>query len=144
MGRPTSFRKWTETMPLIKINVVKGRSAEETSRLLDAIHETVVAAFKVPERDRYQLLNEFEPSHLRALDTGLDIPRSEKFVLIEIVTRPRSRDEKLHFYALLSTTLAASCDIASSDIMVSMVENGDEDWSFGMGRAQFVTGELAG
>ncbi len=131
-------------MPLIKINVVKGRTVEETSRLLDAIHGTVVAAFKVPERDRYQLLTEHEPAHLRAFDTGLDIPRSEKFVLIEIVTRPRSRDEKLRFYDMLAKALADTCGIASSDIMITMVENSDEDWSFGMGRAQFVTGELAG
>jgi hypothetical protein len=26
--------------------------------------------------------------------------------------------------------------------MVSFVENTDEDWSFGHGRAQFLTGEL--
>jgi 4-oxalocrotonate tautomerase len=27
--------------------------------------------------------------------------------------------------------------------MVSVTENTDEDWSFGYGRAQFLTGELA-
>jgi hypothetical protein len=26
--------------------------------------------------------------------------------------------------------------------VVSFVENGDEDWSFGLGRAQFLTGDL--
>jgi len=26
--------------------------------------------------------------------------------------------------------------------MVTLVENSDEDWSFGHGRAQFLTGEL--
>jgi len=29
-----------------------------------------------------------------------------------------------------------------TDVMVSLVENGDEDWSFAHGRAQFLTGEL--
>ncbi|MBO9098234.1 MULTISPECIES: tautomerase family protein [unclassified Rhizobium] len=131
-------------MPLIKINVVRGRSPAETSQLLDTIHHTVVTAFNVPERDRYQLLNEYEPSHLKALDTGLDIQRSEKFILIEVVTRPRSREEKLNFYELMAKALHDSCGIASSDVMISIIENSDEDWSFGMGRAQFVTGELTG
>jgi len=27
-------------------------------------------------------------------------------------------------------------------VVVSFVENGDEDWSFGLGRAQFLTGDL--
>ena len=29
------------------------------------------------------------------------------------------------------------------DIFIGYVENGPEDWSFGHGRAQYVTGELA-
>jgi hypothetical protein len=29
-----------------------------------------------------------------------------------------------------------------SDVVVSIVTNSDEDWSFGNGRAQFLTGEL--
>jgi len=33
--------------------------------------------------------------------------------------------------------------IPPSDVVVSMVTNSDEDWSFGNGRAQFLTGELA-
>ena len=43
---------------------------------------------------------------------------------------------------LLCEALAGSCGIAPSDVMVSIVENTDEDWSFGLGRAQFLTGEL--
>jgi hypothetical protein len=29
-----------------------------------------------------------------------------------------------------------------ADLIVSITENSDEDWSFGHGRAQFLTGEL--
>jgi hypothetical protein len=32
--------------------------------------------------------------------------------------------------------------MASSDVMISFVQNADEDWSFGKGRAQFLSGEL--
>jgi hypothetical protein len=39
--------------------------------------------------------------------------------------------------------LKDACNLESSDIIVSFVENGDADWSFGFGRAQFLTGELA-
>jgi hypothetical protein len=31
-----------------------------------------------------------------------------------------------------------------ADLIVSITENDDEDWSFGHGRAQFLTGELQG
>ena len=44
--------------PLIRIDVIEGRSEAEIKALLDAAHRAVVAAFKVPERDRYQILQE--------------------------------------------------------------------------------------
>jgi hypothetical protein len=103
----------------------------------------MVQAFKVPERDLYQILNEHEASHFRALDTGLDIPRTDRFVMLEVITRPRTRAEKVGFYDRLCTVLSKKCGIASSDVMVSVVQNTDDDWSFGLGRAQFLTGELA-
>jgi Tautomerase enzyme len=41
-------------MPLLRIDAIEGRSAAELKELLDAIHCAMLAAFKVPERDRYQ------------------------------------------------------------------------------------------
>ena len=130
-------------MPLMKIHVFKGRTHTEIKQLLAGVHKAMLEAFNVPERDLYQILTEHEPTHLRALDTGLDIPRTDSFVMVEVVTRPRSSTEKVEFYQGLCRVLSEGCGIASSDVMVSMVENTDEDWSFGFGRAQFLTGELA-
>jgi hypothetical protein len=129
-------------MPLMKFNLLKGRTKEELNRLLDTAHEAMVQSFDVPERDRYQIVLEHDASHLRALDTGLDIPRTEKFVLLEVVSRPRPREVKLAFYQRLCTALQETCGIADSDVMIAFTINSDEDWSFGNGRAQFVTGEL--
>lgn len=129
-------------MPLLKLHVLKGRSTNEVDLLLDTAHEAMLRSFAVPARDRYQVLFEHEETHLRALDTGLDIPRTGAFVLFEVVSRPRERKEKLAFYENLCRDLERDCGIAPSDVMISFVENTDEDWSFGHGRAQFVTGEL--
>ena len=129
-------------MPLVKIHVLKGRQSQEIDVLLDTVHDVVVESFGVPVRDRYQILQEHEASHFRALDTGLDIARTEKFILLEITSRPRSRDAKVTFYSNLTRALQARCDVPPSDVMVSLLINSDEDWSFGMGTAQFLTGEL--
>ena len=75
-------------------------------------------------------------------DTGLGLERSDKAVLLQITSRPRKKEEKEAFYRLLCEELERACGIAPSDVVVSIVENSDEDWSFGMGRAQFLTGEL--
>lgn len=129
-------------MPLLKFHLYKGRSEQEVSLLLDAAHEAMVQSFEVPKEDRYQVVSEYQHPFLQALDTGLDIPRTKKFVLVEVVSRPRPRGAKVDFYRNLSLALEDRCGVQPSDLMISFVENSDEDWSFGYGRAQFLTGEL--
>lgn len=129
-------------MPLLYFNVLEGRTDAELKTMLDAAHRAMLAAFKVPERDRYQIVNEHKPSHMIVEDTGLGIPRTDKVVVVQVVTRPRGKKMKQKLYKLLTEELQKSCGIAPSDVMVSMIENSDEDWSFGLGRAQFLEGDL--
>jgi phenylpyruvate tautomerase PptA (4-oxalocrotonate tautomerase family) len=129
-------------MPLIRFDVYEGRSDQELKLLLDTAHRVMVEAFKVPERDRYQILTEHRPSRMIAQDTGLDLPRTDRFVMIQVTTRPRSREKKEIFYKRMAEELEKSCGIPRSDVMISFVSNTDEDWSFGNGRAQFLTKEL--
>jgi hypothetical protein len=129
-------------MPLLRFDLIEGRSPDELKTLLDAAHRAMLAAFKVPERDRYQIVTEHKPGHMIVEDTGLGFARTDKVVLLQVVSRPRGREKKELFYRLLVEELEKSCGIAPSDVMVSVVENDDEDWSFGMGRAQFLTGDL--
>lgn len=129
-------------MPLLRFDLIEGRSKKEIKTLLDAAHRAMLAAFKVPEGDRYQIVNEHKPSRLIIEDTGLGIARTENVVFLQVTTRPRPSEQKQAFYRLLVEELEKSCGIAPSDVVVSMISNTDEDWSFGHGRAQFLTGEL--
>lgn len=129
-------------MPILRIDLIEGRSQAELKELLDAIHRAMLAAFKVPERDRYQIVHEHPVPELRIEDTGLGIPRTDHAVMVQVTTRPRTRFEKQNFYELLCRELVHSCGMKASDIVVSITQNSDEDWSFGYGRAQFLTGEL--
>lgn len=129
-------------MPLMRFDVMEGRSKAEITTLLDAAHRAMLTAFKVPARDRYQIVHEHPPEHFIVQDTGLDIPRTGNVVVVTVTSRPRTRAMKETFYAELCRELKASCGIEAGDVMVSIVTNSDEDWSFGHGRGQFLTGEL--
>lgn len=129
-------------MPLLRFDLIEGRSDAELQALLDAAHSAMLAAFKVPEGDRYQIVHEHKPSRMIVEDTGLGIARTRNVVFLQVTTRPRPRAQKELFYRLLVEELQARCGVAPSDVVVSMVSNTDEDWSFGHGRAQFLTGEL--
>jgi phenylpyruvate tautomerase PptA (4-oxalocrotonate tautomerase family) len=129
-------------VPLVHVYMVKGRDGDALRQTLDAIHRVVVSTFKVPMRDRYQIVHERDPSHFIVEDTGLGITRSDKVLLIHVISRPRTRAAKVEFYRAVCEVLQDSCDVSSDDIVVTFTTNDDEDWSFGRGRAQFLTGEL--
>jgi phenylpyruvate tautomerase PptA (4-oxalocrotonate tautomerase family) len=117
-------------------------TADRLKRLADSVHEAMVAAFHVPETDRYQLITQHDADEIIVLDTGLGLTRTEDFVLLRVTSRARTAQQKQAFYEFVARRLESDCGIRSSDIVVSIIENADEDWSFGAGRAQFLTGEL--
>lgn len=131
-------------MPLIRFDILEGRTEEQIRHMLAASHRAMLKAFNVPDRDRYQVVTEHKSLHMVVQDTGLDIPRTNNVVLVSVVTRPRTEQEKLTFYRELCDELHRSCNIAPEDVVISLVSNTDADWSFGMGRAQFITNELPG
>ncbi|MCV7331058.1 tautomerase family protein [Mycobacterium cookii] len=130
-------------MPLLYVDLIEGRSPAEIRTLLDAIHDAVVEAFAVPTRDRYQVVRTHRAHEIVVWDTGLGIDRSSQLVVLHVVSRRRSTEMKQRFYELVAANLAARCGVDSADLVVSVTENDDADWSFGHGRAQFLTGELA-
>jgi phenylpyruvate tautomerase PptA (4-oxalocrotonate tautomerase family) len=128
-------------MPFLRVDAYEGRSNEQVKELLDAIHRAIVSAFGVPLRDRYQVYQEHSEPHLIVQDTGLGIDRTKNVVFIGITSRQRTEQQKTTLYTKLVEELKA-CGIEQNDIVVSIVTNSDADWSFGKGRAQFLTGEL--
>lgn len=129
-------------MPLLRFDLIEGRSDKELRKLLDAAHISMVEAFDVPESDRYQIVHQHAPQELIIEDTGLGFRRSKDVVIISIVSKVRTPAQKEKLYALLAKNLQMECGISPEDLMVSITENGNADWSFGMGEAQFLTGKL--
>ncbi len=129
-------------MPLVRVDALEGRSKSDINNLLDAVHRAVLSAFKVPQRDRYQIYQAHSVSNLIVEDTGLGIERTRNVVVVTVFSRQRTQEAKQAFYSDLCHELKTSCDINPSDVVVCVVPNTDSDWSFGNGRAQFITGEL--
>ncbi|WP_338581215.1 tautomerase family protein [Pseudomonas sp. MAG733B] len=129
-------------MPLLKFDIIQGRTDEQLRTLLDGAHQAMVQAFDVPFSDRYQSVTQHRAGELILHDTGLGYSRSANVVLLTVISRPRSQAQKVEFYRLLAEQLQVDCDLSPDDLIVSLVENSDADWSFGRGRAQFLTAEL--
>ncbi|MDU9695339.1 tautomerase family protein [Priestia aryabhattai] len=129
-------------MPLLRFDLIEGRDEKELKTLLDATHRAMLEAFGVPERDRYQIVHQHPAHEMIIEDTGLGFERSKDLVIISVTSKQRTEEQKQALYRLIVKELGESCGIQPNDIMISIVENGNADWSFGMGEAQFLTGKL--
>lgn len=129
-------------MPLIRVDTFKNYSDEQLKTALDIIHQAAVNCFQIPDRDRYQIVTQHAPNEMVLLDTNLGFTRSKDALVIQVFSRKRSKEAKLKFYRQVATELTQALQIKGSEILISLVENGDADWSFGWGEAQFVSGKL--
>ncbi|MHA2937039.1 tautomerase family protein [Vibrio sp. RC27] len=129
-------------MPLMQFDVIEGRSESEMKAILDVTHQVVLDVFKVPERDRYQIVYEHKPANMIFEDTGLGFSRSDNLIMLRIFTSPRPEETKIEFMKTLAEKLEAECGIKGNDLMMSFFTNTRHDWSFGFGEAQYYTGKL--
>jgi phenylpyruvate tautomerase PptA (4-oxalocrotonate tautomerase family) len=129
-------------LPLIKIDMIKRRSKEEILDILDISYNVMLETFDAPLGDRYQIVNQHEDYEMQILDTGLGVERTNEVLVFTLITRPRTKEQKTNFYSKLVEQLNKNLNLREEDIMISLVENSDEDWSFFKGEAQFLNGAL--
>lgn len=126
-------------MPLVRIDLARGRSTDWTAALGGAIHAAMVEVLGVPERDQFRVVTEHEPGRLHFSRDYLDVPRSEAFVLVEIVLASgRSTEVKQQFFRRAAELVHEQTGLRPEDLMIALVENQRDCWSFGGGVAQYV------
>jgi 4-oxalocrotonate tautomerase len=126
-------------MPLVRIDLVQGLSEPQIAAIGNAIQKAMVETIGVPERDRFQVINE-HPANRFLYNRGyLGIERSDQQVFVQIfLSKGRTTEQKQALYATLVKYVALDAQVRPEDVAVVLTENTREDWSFGNGVAQYV------
>lgn len=124
-------------MPLVEINLSQSRDRTHRERVGDAIHDAIIDALGVPAADHFQIHN---TQNTLVYDPGyLGIDRSEGFMVIRIfLARGRTLEQKKGLYRRISQLLSERCAVRPEDVFVTLVEVAMEDFSFGLGVAQYA------
>ena len=126
-------------MPLVRIALREGRDAAARAAIGDAVHQAMVETLKVPAADRFQVVTTHSGRDLVQDPDYLDIPRSENAVFIQVTLNTgRTVAMKQAFYASVAARLVALGGIRAEDILINLIEVPKENWSFGMGVAQYA------
>jgi len=129
-------------MPLMRIDMFRGRSKAEIKKILDISYQVATEELHLLPRDRYQIVTQHDPEEMIIQDVGLGFDRTDQFLMFSLTSSPRAEDDKQRFYARLVKELAAGAGVAPADVMINIVGNTRADWSFGNGEAQFMNGKL--
>ena len=126
-------------MPLVRITLKQGRSPEQLRTIGEEIYQAMRETINIPENDRFQAILEQASNNLIADPDYMGIKRTGDPLFIEITfRRGRTVEAKQALFRQIAERLAAKAGIRKEDILVVLTENGEADWSFGMGEAQYV------
>ena len=126
-------------MPLVRIDVLEGRSDEQLAAISNAIHRAMVECFDVPARDQFQIITEHRRGRLVYNPAYLDVPRTDGILIVQIsFAAGRTPEQKAAFYARAAELLAEGAGLRHEDVMITLLENSRADWSFGNGIASYL------
>lgn len=115
---------WEKVMPLVKIEIIKGKSLEYKKTILDAVHVALENAIQIENWDRFQRLYEIEDDLFERSES-----KTDKFTMIEITMFPgRTKEQKSKLYKEIVKELNQRLGIEPTDIFIVINEPANENW----------------
>lgn len=115
---------WEKVMPLVKIEIIKGKSLEYKKTVLDAVHVALENAIQIENWDRFQRLYEIEDDLFERSKN-----KTDKFTMIEITMFPgRTKEQKSKLYKEILKELNQRLGIEPTDIFIVINEPANENW----------------
>ena len=127
-------------MPLVRISLIEGKSAEFRRKVGDVVHQAMVEAINCPSQDRFQLITEHPKDNFLCAPEYLGIAHTDDLIVIQItLNEGRTVELKKALYLAIAEGLNKAVAIRTQDVFISLVEVKKENWSFGNGIAQYAT-----
>ncbi|MGB4115505.1 MAG: tautomerase family protein [Polaromonas sp.] len=126
-------------MPFVHISLPHNTFPQDVTAVADALHNALVATFNVPEPDRFQTIHRYCQGELICTPEFLGVQHSAHVVFVQISCSPgRSLDAKRALYAKIAADIARSSSFKPEDVIINLLETHRENWSFGLGVAQYA------
>lgn len=125
-------------MPFVHISLPKKLSLETKNKISQAIHQSLIAEFYIPEDDYFHVIEELESHQIKYPKSYLGISHSENIVYVQIIAgQGRTLEQKKKLYHQIATQISSETEITINNVVIVLLENnGLENWSFGNGEIQ--------
>jgi 4-oxalocrotonate tautomerase len=130
-------RRGETPMPLVRIAMLPGKTPEYRKAISEGVQKALVETFNVPKDDLFQIITE-DAGIVRA-PSYLGIAYSDELVLIQAtVSDTRTVEQKKNLFRSIVDHLAERPGLRHEDVFINLVEVKKENWSFGLGQAQYT------
>jgi phenylpyruvate tautomerase PptA (4-oxalocrotonate tautomerase family) len=126
-------------MPLVRIDLLKGKTPEYREQVGQIVYRAMVDALAVPKNDRFQVITEHDATGLQFDRSYLGIQRSDDCIFLQVTLNAgRTVEAKKRFYKAVADGLQDALKVRREDVLINLVEVQKENWSFGNGEAQYA------
>jgi phenylpyruvate tautomerase PptA (4-oxalocrotonate tautomerase family) len=126
-------------MPLVRIDLIRGKSADYRRTLGDIVYKALVDVVNIPEDDKFQVITEHAPGELNVAENYLGNRYSSDVIFIQVtLSSGRSIEMKKAFYRRVVDDIHNQLKMRREDVVINLVEVAKENWSFGGGIAQYA------
>jgi len=126
-------------MPLVHISMQAGKPPAYRSAIFDSLYQAMHEAFAVPADDQFMALTEHDEANFRFSPTYLGVARSADVIYIQITaSNTRTLEQKQALFRRAAELLGHNPGVRAEDVFINLVEVPKENWSLGMGLAQYA------
>ncbi|WP_395701364.1 tautomerase family protein [Aquabacterium sp.] len=126
-------------MPLLHLSMRAGKPEAYRQAIFDGLYRALRETFNVPDDDQFMLITEHEAANFRYGAHYLNVARSDDLVFIQITANnTRTVEQKKALYQRIVALLGDRPGLRPEDVFVNIVEVAKENWSMGMGMAQYA------
>lgn len=111
-------------MPLVKVEMKKGKSAEFKKAVCECIHTGLMSSLGIEDWDRFQRIIEIEPEDFETAPG-----KTDNFMIIELTIFPgRTKEQKKAAIEMITENLTKTLSIEPTDIFIIINEPPLENW----------------
>ena len=124
-------------MPLVRISLSEQCSLQTQNAISEAIHQALIAEFNIPKEDYFHIIESRSKNQLKFPSSYLGIAHTENIVFVQIIAATgRNIEHKKKLYQKVGHLISQNTHIDLQDVIITLLENAQENWSFGNGELQ--------
>lgn len=115
-------------MPMTKIYLRAGGTAEHKRAISDCIHDALVEVLGIPEDDKFHFFHELAPENMITAPVAFGLERRPEAVFIQTYFGPRPASVLKELYVALVRNLTARTGLETRDIYINVIESASANW----------------